>query len=179
PAVAHHLPVRAAHRRPGGAVRRTGREPVGPRRDPRAVRPRPADLGAIRELRRELGAWRFRPIVLLPHAGVRPLSLAPAELAHAGARRHGVLAPDRHPERHPRRGAGGRLLGPGRQDLRPARALGAVVLDRPGADPVLLGLSAVAALVRVRYAIAYSHAGLRTRLVFRRRPHAAHSLLDA
>ena len=52
PALAHHLPVRARDRRSGDAARRARREPGRHRRHPRAVRPRPAALGAVLELHR-------------------------------------------------------------------------------------------------------------------------------
>ena len=78
--------------------------------------------------------------------------VAAAELAAAGGGGDGVLAADRHPERHPRRGARRPVLGQRRQDLRAARPVAAVVLGRPGADPVLLGLSRLAAVVGLGHA---------------------------
>ena len=77
---------------------------------------------------------------------------APAELAAAGARRDGLLAADRHPQRHHGGGARRRLLGRVRQDVHAARSVAALVLGRPGADPVVLGLSRVAAVVGIGHA---------------------------
>ena len=179
PAVADHLPVRARDRRSDRAAGRARSQPGRHRRHPRAVRPRSADLGAVLELHGEPGARRPRPVVLLPHAGARALPLAPAELAAAGARGHGLLAADRHPERHPRRGARRPLLGPGGQGVLAARPVAALVLGRPGADPVLLGLPGVAAVVGLGHGVAPAHAGLRAGLVLRRRAHAADALLHA
>ena len=128
---------------PGGA----GREPGRHRRHPRAVRPRSAALGAVLELHGEPRAGDFGQSFYYRTPVLRAVPLAAAELAAAGAGRHGLLAPDRHPERHPRRGAGRPLLGQGGQGVRAARALAALVLGRPRADPVLLRLPGVAAVV--------------------------------
>ena len=152
-----------------------------------------ADIDAVRErfgLDRPLwvqywsfmvsvAAGRLRPVVLLPHAGPRALFLAPAELAAPGAGCHGLLAPDRHPEWHPRRRAGRPLLGQGGKDLLALGPLAPLVLGRPRADPLLLRLPGVAAVVGLRHRLAPAHAGLRARLVLRRRAYAAHALLHA
>src|SRR3979411_1823766 len=61
----------------------------GHRRHPSSVRSRPAALGEIRPVYVEPRPWRSRPVVLLPDAGLRALSPAPAELAAAGLRRDG------------------------------------------------------------------------------------------
>ena len=58
--------------------------------------------------------------------------------------------PVRHPRRRPRQ----RLVGPGREDLLAARAVAALVLGRPGDDPVLLRLPRVAALLGCRHGLA-------------------------
>ena len=122
---------------------------------------------------------RSRPVVLLPDAGHGALPVAAAQLADAGGRRDGLVAADRHSERHPRGGAGRALLGQRRKGVRAARPVAAVLLGRPGADPGLLGLSGLAAVLGRRHAAAPDHAGLCARLVLRRRPYAADPLLDA
>ena len=53
------------------------------------------------------------------------------------------------------------------------------VLGRAGADPGVLGLPRLAAVLGLRHAAAPAHAGLHAGLVFRRRAHAADALLDA
>ena len=62
-----------------------------------------------------------------------------------------LVAADRHPERHSGRRARRRVLGQRRQDLRVARPVAAVLLGRAGADPVLLRLSRLAAVLRFRH----------------------------
>src|SRR5262245_31023571 len=109
--VTDHLSVRARHGRPHHAVSGTRCPTGGRRRHPRALRPRSADLGAIRHFPIEPGYGRFRQLLLLPHARARPLSVPPAELTAAGAGGDGVFPPDRHPERHSGRRAGWWFLG--------------------------------------------------------------------
>ena len=148
-AVADHLLLRPRHRRSGGAAGRTRCQRGRYRGDPSEVRPRSAALGAIRAVHGQPVPRRFRPVVLLPDAGARPLPRPPAEFAAAGGGGDGVLAAGRHPERHPCRGARRPLLGQRRQDVRAARPVAAVVLRRTGADPGVLGLSGLAAVVRL------------------------------
>ncbi len=74
---------------------------------------------------------RSRPVLLLSHAGDGSLFAAPAQFAAAGGGGDGPVAADRHPERHPGRGEGRRVLGQRGQDLRPARL---VVAVRSGSD---------------------------------------------
>src|SRR5262249_37564623 len=139
PAVDHHFSIRPRHRRSGRTAGRARCQPSGPRRRPPTVWPRPAADRAVPRFHRQPGARRSRSIVLLPYAGLRALSLAPAELAAAGIRGARILLVDRHSERGPGGRAGGRVLGPRRQGVLPARAFAAVVLGRSGADPHLLG----------------------------------------
>src|SRR5262249_26378926 len=138
-----------------------------------------ADLGAVRKLLAVSRAGRFRTVVLLSHARARTLFVAPAQLAAAGARRHGVLPADRRAERHPGGGAGWPLLGPGRQGVLVARAVAALFLVGVGADLFLSRLPGVAPLVRLGERVASLDAGVRTGVVFRSRPYAAHALLHA
>ena len=122
---------------------------------------------------------RSRPVLLLPHAGFGAVPVAAAVLADARRGGDGLLAADRHPERHPRCGGGRRLLGQFRQGVRAARPVIAVLLGRAGDDPVLLGLSRLAAVVGGGDAAAPDHAGLCAGMVFRRLAYAADALLDA
>ena len=177
--VADHLLLRPRHRRSGSVAGGTRRQRGGYRRHSSEVRPRSAALDAIRAVHGQPVPRRSRAVVLLPDAGVRPVSGPAAELAAAGPGRHGVFAAGRHPERHPRRGERGPLLGQRRKAVRAARPVAAVVLRRPGDDPAVLGLSGLAAVIRRRRRAAYHHAGLRARLVFRRRPHAPDAIVDA
>src|SRR5262249_18362008 len=105
----------------------------------------------------------------------RASPLALPHLAAPGDGGHGLLPSDRHPERHPRGSAGRPLLGQRRQGVRVARALAALVLGRPSADLVLLSVPRVAAVVGLGHRRAPRHPRLRTRLVFRPRPHAPHA----
>src|SRR4029450_9011602 len=122
---------------------------------------------------------RSRPVLLLSHAGAGAVFPAPAELPAPGGSGHGLVAADRHPERHLGRRARRRVLGQRRQGLLVAGPVVAAVLGRLGTDPVLLGLPRLAALLRLRQRGAPADACLHARLVLRRRPHAAHALLHA
>ena len=180
PAVADDLPVRARDRRSGEPAGGARRQPGGHRRRCAASSVSIGRCGcSTGSFMASLVHRRSRPVLLLSHAGAGALFPAAAELAAAGGRGDGPVAADRHPERHPGRRARRRLLGQRRQDLRAARPVAAVLLGRPGADPVLLRLSRLAAVLGLRHGVAPAHAGLRARLVLRRRAHAAHALLDA
>ncbi len=124
----------------------------GHRRHPPPVRSRPAAPRAIRAVHVEPRPGRSRPVVLLPDAGLRALSAAAAELAAAGLRRDGPVAVDRHSERDPRVGAGRRFLGRFRQAVHDARPVAALLPGRARADPGLLGLSRLAAVIGLRHA---------------------------
>src|SRR2546425_9562007 len=118
-------------------------------------------MGAIRGLYGEPLSWRSRPIVLLPYAGLGALPVAAAQLAASGARRDDVVAADRNPERDPCLGAGRPVLGQRWKGVRAARSVATVLLGRPSADPRLLGLSRLAAVVGLWQRASPDHAGLR------------------
>src|SRR5262249_54044668 len=179
PAIADHLPLRARYRRSSGAFRGAWRQPGGYRRDPRTVRSQPAALGAIRQFHQKPRARRPRSVVLLPYTGLRTVPLALAELTTPGAGGHGLLPPHRYPERYSGRRASGPLLGSGGQGVRTARPLATFVLGRPRAHPVFLRVPGVVAVLGFGDRSAPAHAGFRARLVFCRRPYAAHAVIDA
>ncbi len=149
--VADDLLLRPRHRRSGSLAGGTRRQRGGYRRHPSEVRPRSAAMDAIRAVHGQPVPRRSRAVVLLPDAGVRPVSGSAAVLAAAGLGRHGVFAAGRHPERHPCRGERGPLLGQRRKAVRAARSVAAFVLRRPGDDPAVLGLPGLAAVVRHRW----------------------------
>src|SRR5262249_58911317 len=108
---------------------------------------------------------RSGPRVLLPDPRARALHIAATELTAAGGGGDGVLAAHRHPERDPGRRPGRRILGQRRQALCLAGAVDAVVLGGAPADPLLLGVPGVAAVLGLRPPVARAHASLRAGLV--------------
>jgi hypothetical protein len=177
--VLDHFFLRPRNGRSGRAARRARRERSGHCRHSPPVRPRPAALGAIRDLHVEPVSRRCRAIVLLPDAGHGDLSVAAAQLADPGSGRDGLVLADRHSKRHPCGGAGRVFLGQRRKSIRAAWPVAAVLLGRPGLDLGVLGLSWLVAVLGRRRAAAPDNAGLCSRLVFRCGPHAADALLDA
>src|SRR5262249_61381384 len=128
-----------------------------------------------RPLKAHPAAGTLRAVLLLapPPPGAPPPP--PAHPPPPRRRGEGLLAPPRHPRRHHGGGARGPVVGSGRQDLRAPRALLPALLGGARADPLLLRLSRVAAVVGIGHAVAHHHARVRPRLVLRRRPHAPHA----
>ena len=148
---------------PAVAAGRAGRQPGRYRRDPQAVRSRPAADRAILAVHDQPVPGRSRQVVLLPDAGHEPLSRPAAELAAARLCRDGPVAADRHSGRDHGLGAGRPVLGRFRQAVHAARPVAAVLPGRAGADPGVLGLSRMAAVIGGGDAAAPDHAGLRAR----------------
>src|SRR5690242_13908063 len=136
-------------------------------------------MGAVRPVHGEPVPRRFRSVVLLSNAGLQSLPRSVAELVVARGGGHGVLAAGRHPDRHSCGGAGRSFLGQRGQDICTSGAFAAVILRRAGADPGVLGLSRLAALVWVWRPVAHSDASLRPGLVLCRVAHAIDPVLNA